>query len=312
MQGHALTMRQFNKATSAKAGNSWIDATRLLLDDLSALREGQDLITMPDDKKPREDSLPAKADVLFAPLLLNRPERKKELLQAYYEQHHERRSYDAFKDEKKIRFFRQKIAELVRDSNSAAIDLGCRGGALTQHLQDQARWYGIDIDRHAIARANEVGIPCIEMDISSALDLKEESFDIVLITEVMEHLPHPPITIREIHRILKKKTGIMLGSVPLDYHLHRRWSVMRGRRLEGDPTHIHHFSFTELDHLLRHYFNKVDYLPLRGALARRPWLAELFGGRFREFFLRSSVRDIAWVASEPKKDVPSWEIRIHL
>jgi SAM-dependent methyltransferase len=78
------------------------------------------------------------------------------------------------------------------------------------------------------------------MDITTAIDFKDRSFDVAVLTEVLEHLPYPTISVREARRILKPR-GAFLGSVPLDYHLHRRWAVMRGGRLTGDPTHLHHF-----------------------------------------------------------------------
>jgi SAM-dependent methyltransferase len=253
----------------------------------------------------------ANADEIFGSLRLISPDRRKKLLQEYYEQHHGNRTIEDFKDEKKVRFFQSKLSALGVDPGGQAIDLGCRGGVLTKHLENFGHWCGVDIDRNAIEYANKLGIPCCEMDISSAIDFKDDCFSIVVMTEVMEHLPHPPITVREVHRILRKDGGVFMGSVPLDYHLHRRWSVMRGRRLEGDPTHIHHFSYTELDNLLRHYFDKVDYMPLRGTIAKKPWLLGMFGGKFQRQFLQGWVRDIAWVASQPKLVAPFWKIEVH-
>jgi hypothetical protein len=121
-----------------------------------------------------------------------------------------------------------------------------------------------------------------------------------MMTEVLEHLPYPSITVREVHRILKKKpASAYVGSAPLDYHLHRRWKVLRGKRLSGEQTHVHHFSFTELDRLLRFYFEKVEYLPLSGTAARHPKLNlpyNLF------------ARDIAWAASSPRQHIGRWEV----
>lgn len=125
------------------------------------------------------------------------------------------------------------------------------------------------------------------MDFTSAIGFRDESFDAVMMTEVLEHLPYPSIIVREVHRILKKKPGsAYVGSVPLDYHLHRLWKVMRGKRLSGEQTHVHHFSLRELDRLLRFYFEKVEYLPLSGTAARHPkwnlsynlFVRECFGG----------------------------------
>jgi hypothetical protein len=45
---------------------------------------------------------------------------------------------------------------------------------------------------------------------------------------------------------------------------------MRGKRLSGEQLHVHHFSFKELDQLLRFYFDNVEYLPLSGTAQRHP------------------------------------------
>jgi SAM-dependent methyltransferase len=228
-------------------------------------------------------------------LRLNRPERRLGLVQEFYEKHHRlNRDISQAKDDlKKVSFFNESLSASAsgrKDERLVGIDLGCRGGALTRQLCQQIKWSGADIDRNAIALAIQNGIPCCEMEITTAIDFKDRSFDVVILTEVLEHLPYPDISVTEIARILKPG-GLFCGSVPLDYHFHRRWSVMRGGRLTGDPTHLHHFSFGELDGLLLKYFRKVVYQPLRGTVARHPnW--KLSWHHF--------IRDIAWVATDPR------------
>ena len=147
----------------------------------------------------------------------------------------------------------------------------------------------------------EAGLACAEMDFTSAINFQNASFDAVMMTEVLEHLPYPAITVREVHRILKKNRGsAYVGSVPLDYHLHRRWKVMRGKRLSGEQLHIHHFSFKELDQLLRFYFDNVEYLSLSGTAQRHP--------RWRLSY-NLFVRDIAWAAASPKSEPGRWNVR---
>jgi len=218
-------------------------------------------------------------------------ERRRELLQRFYESHHrDHRDIAQVKDhDKKLEFF---VHCLRRHGIKAdpGIDLGCRGGSLTRRLSDFGNWVGVDIDRQAIELANANGIPCIEADISIAIDFCDDSFDAVCATEVLEHLPYPTITVEEIHRILRKNgRSVFFGSVPLDYHLHRRVAVLRGKRLTGDPTHLRSFSFDELRELLETYFHHVEFAPLRGTKTRFRWLS------WKHF-----VRDIAWFAKGPR------------
>lgn len=238
-------------------------------------------------------------------LLSPRKDRRPELLSQYYQSHHESRNLEVAKDsEQKLSFFLEKIVawkKQFHQEDTVGVDLGCRGGVLTEKLLTQADWIGVDIDSNAVMLARQRGIPCCQLDISVNIDLTSSAFDLVMMTEVLEHLPYPAITVKEIHRLMKKgrKSGLFLGSVPIDYNLHQRMRVLRGERLESDPTHLHSFSFQELDTLLKHYFNHVEYLPLHGTASRHPWLP------YHHF-----VRDLAWVASYPVQTPKAWKIRI--
>lgn len=240
------------------------------------------------------------ASVFPEHLRLNQPERRAKLIQAFYEAHHKKRNIcEAKDDEKKLAFFREMLGR--NDIKvGLGLDIGCRGGAITKRLMEYGPWIGVDIDRNAITAANAEGIPCIEMDVSTAIDLRNESVDAVCLTEVLEHLPYPSVTVHEVWRILKKTpNSTFFGSVPIDYHFHRRLAVLRGKRLNYDPTHLHSFTFAELRTLLEHYFEKVDFAPMRGTKTRYPWLS------WDHF-----VRDIAWFAQTPKSSPQDWDIRV--
>ena len=237
-------------------------------------------------------------------LLLDRPGRGTRLIQEFYEKYGESRptGYYAWgrqHEEAKTAFYRKCIEANGHDNGSLGVDIGCQGGVLINFV-NLIRWIGVDIDQLALEAARKAGVVCHEMDFTSAINFRDESLDVVMMTEVLEHLPYPSITVREVHRILKKKPGsTYVGSVPLDFHLHRRWKVLRGKRLSGEQTHVHHFSFRELNRLLGFYFDKVEYLPLSGTAARHPKL----GLSYNLF-----VRDIAWAASGPKQNAGPWEV----
>ena len=235
-------------------------------------------------------------------LLLGDSGRGARLVEEFYQQYHCGDTYTRLDRQHvgvKAEFFRAKLQALKHDERSLGVDLGCRTGILIQAVRT-IRWLGVDIDEKALQAARDSGIPCAQMDFTFDVGLRDASVDAVMMTEVLEHLPYPLIIVREVYRVLKQRAAsVYLGSVPLDYHLHRRWKVLRGKRLSGDQTHVHHFSFRELDHLLRFYFDQVDYLPLSGTAVRHPWLRSM-----PNLF----IRDIAWAASSPKPQVGRWEL----
>lgn len=238
-------------------------------------------------------------------LLLDDPDRRERLIREFYEQYAECRQGGGYggwgcqHEEIKTGFYRRCLQANRHDERSTGLDVGCQAGVLIRFV-GVIHWIGVDVDERALQKARDAGIACRAMDFTTSIGFRDNSFDAVMMTEVLEHLPYPSITVREVHRILRKEPGSSyLGSAPLDYHLHRRWKVMRGKRLSGEQTHVHHFSFKELDHLLHFYFEKVEYLPLSGTAARYPRLMlpyNLF------------VRDIAWAAWSPRQNVGPWSL----
>lgn len=95
------------------------------------------------------------------------------------------------------------------------LDVGCGSGPNIKMINDlfpQAKdieYYGVDISPRAIEAANEykgkAGIENCLFELGDAENLRyrDAEFDIVICTEVLEHLPHPRAALREIHRVLK-------------------------------------------------------------------------------------------------------------
>jgi 2-polyprenyl-3-methyl-5-hydroxy-6-metoxy-1,4-benzoquinol methylase len=96
------------------------------------------------------------------------------------------------------------------------LDAGCGVGSYLHQMTDRKGCFGIDLDAYAIKIANKYCINS-EFSVASVLDLpfRDNTFNIVTISEVIEHLPSgtEKRAISEIYRILTH-SGMILLSTP--------------------------------------------------------------------------------------------------
>jgi len=157
------------------------------------------------------------------------------------------------------------------------LDLGGRDGTMTRHFLEGNRVVIGDIDVEAMARAQQdYGVDTIEVDLNQALQFEDKSFDVIVLAEVLEHLPYPKVTFGEIQRILRPG-GMLVGSIPLAYHLKDRWQVLRGRKLwvNADPTHVQFFKYDELLEFFENYLSVEDVISIKG-VKKAEWFPKLF------------------------------------
>lgn len=182
----------------------------------------------------------------------------------YYKNHHSggtgfRRYAFTFGGEERIGWFK---AHLPQRSGLRLLDIGCRDGTLTKHYTDGNEVVGIDVDDDALAAAREqCGIETHHLNLNAnPLPFEDQSFDVVVAGEVLEHLQFPEVAVSEIHRVLRAG-GSFLGSVPNAFRLPNRIRFLLGRDYETDPTHLHQFSPASLRTLLKQFQDiEIDYI----------------------------------------------------
>ncbi len=142
------------------------------------------------------------------------------------------------------------IARLVGGPGLRVLDLGCRTGALTRHYATGNTVVGVDVDRSALdAAAERLGIETVWADAEEELPFPDESFDVVVAGELLEHLADPGAAVRNVLRVLKPE-GRFVGSVPNAFRLKSRIRFVAGRHPETDATHLQLFTPTALARLL--------------------------------------------------------------
>ena len=199
-----------------------------------------------------------------------------DLGERYEEHHRERRAEGDFVFvPERIPFFQAAIGRGRR-----VLDLGCRSGAFTLHFLDGNEVVGLDVDRAALAKAAELGIETVVGDVEDPLPFPDESFDAVVVGELLEHLRFPDALVAEARRVLRPG-GVLVGSVPNAFRLQSRLRFLRGRAPEDDPTHLHMFSPGAVRAML------AGLSDVR---------IEFVGGRYRRLSARLLARDLVFSA----------------
>jgi SAM-dependent methyltransferase len=203
-----------------------------------------------------------------------------EQLEAVYRTHHEaRRPRDfVFCGPERLAVFHEWVG-----TGGRVLDVGCRFGALTRAYLDGNEVVGVDIDRRALDEAASLGIEPVWADAAEPLPLEDASFDVVVVGELLEHLPFPELTVAEALRVLRPG-GRPVGSVPNAYRVKSRLRFLLGRAPESDPTHLHLFSPGDVRRLLAD-FDQVQLC--------------FVAGRFTPLHPRLFANDICFRARKP-------------
>ncbi|MBF0318630.1 MAG: class I SAM-dependent methyltransferase [Nitrospirae bacterium] len=145
---------------------------------------------------------------------------------------------------------------------SPVLDFGCGSGALIRNLRNRGiEAFGIEIESEAII---ENLYPDIEQYVTlyksgSKCPFKDGSFESVVCTEVIEHIPDFKAAVIEIARIARKKAIITvpdISAIPVCFqHNVVPWHIL-------EATHVNFFNQSSLNHLLKPYFREIEFIKI--------------------------------------------------
>lgn len=136
------------------------------------------------------------------------------------------------------------------------LDVGC-GRGLFLNVMKKDGWSVIGNefnDETASSAVNVYGIEVISGNLEKS-DLPSESFDVININHVLEHLHNPPEILAECKRLLKKG-GLLIVTVPDISSLQATLGKSAWIHLDV-PCHLFHFSEKSLSRLLQSYSLKI-------------------------------------------------------
>lgn len=152
------------------------------------------------------------------------------------------------------------ISDLKRGS---AIEIGCGEGLSTKRLsamlQREISLEASEYVEHQIpdAQRNNPGLKIIQESVYE-LTHKNDSFELVFLLEVLEHLDFPTKALKEVKRILRPNGYLIIG-VPRE-PLWRVLNMARGKYWNdfgNTPGHLNHWSSFGIKELLEAQFGKV-------------------------------------------------------
>jgi SAM-dependent methyltransferase len=113
------------------------------------------------------------------------------------------------------RLFEKELQRLGFNNSHAVLDVGTSTGTNLALLRDMGfrRVTGLDMSEEAIAFCAGKGLGPVKLGDACAMPFKDESFDLVLATDVIEHLDDDRAGLREISRVLTP-SGKVLITVP--------------------------------------------------------------------------------------------------
>lgn len=164
-------------------------------------------------------------------------------------------------------------------AGGSVLDIGCASGGLLRLLRARAEYaVGIEVSPVAAARAGEIADRVVCAPIEEA-DLPGDEFDLVVMADVLEHLPDPAAALgRAVGWV--RPGGALLISVPNVAHWKARLTLLRGE-WPADPsgtfdaTHLRWFTVERLRSLLAaEPLDEVRVEPIVPRLRNSlPWLA---------------------------------------
>ena len=175
---------------------------------------------------------------------------------------------------------RPDVLELIPDSATRILEIGCGGGRLGEAVKQRqtAHVTGVEHDpvaaRRATGRIDEVLVGDIE---TTDLPLEQESFDCVVCADVLEHLRDPLSLLKRIREWLAPN-GVLITSLPnvrnhtvIQSLLAGNWTYESAGLLDAD--HVRFFTRREIEKLLFRGGFEIDEMRMVGGEGFQEWNA---------------------------------------
>ena len=145
----------------------------------------------------------------------------------------------------------ERVAEL---KPRRVLDIGCGSGTLAKHIRrllPDVEIHGVDFSANALKRGKHLTQTyCVDLE-HDPIPLEEASFDLIVCSEVLEHLFHPMHVMQEIYRLLSRE-GSGIVTVPNFSFWRFRLQSLMGKvpNVIAHPGHLQAFNADALTQMI--------------------------------------------------------------
>jgi SAM-dependent methyltransferase len=152
-------------------------------------------------------------------------------------------------DTARLRVVAQQLAHALPKRDLRILDVGCASGTLLALLQETGFTdvQGVDPSPSAVAAARRLGQRAQVGDLDTPLRSEFGSFDVVIISHVLEHLGRPRAALDHVRQALRPD-GVVYAEVP---DAARYAAFLAEPFVDFNHEHVNHFSLAHLDELFR-------------------------------------------------------------
>lgn len=192
---------------------------------------------------------------------------------------------------------RDYIAELPKNPNACILEIGCGNGntgAIAISEGKCARYCAVEIHAPAVEIAKTKITEAVEGDVETVdLPWTSQSFDALILSEVLEHLVDPWAVLRKLHSLMKP-AALVFASTPNISHYKVVLMLLRGQfRLTDkgvmDRTHLRWFTPQTFREMFESCGYCVHQVRSVSPLSLKAKMASFVLGRRREYLFWSQI-----------------------
>ncbi len=158
------------------------------------------------------------------------------------------------------KFFNKIRRTIDRFDVNNILDVGCGEGITIKNIRmsNHVHVVGLDISDEFLKTAKKINhdVDFIKGDIYD-LPFGDDSFDLVICTEVLEHLINPEKALKELKRVSRRFCLISVPHEPI-FRVGNILKLSYLRNLGNTPGHIQNWSKKSFENLLKKHFKKIS------------------------------------------------------